>query len=156
MRYILVDRITAVEPGRQLLATKYVSASDALAETYGAGMPALPAAMMLESMAQAAGLLVVRSLESPCQPVLAKVHGFAVTRMARAGDRVDLHASLEDLRPEGCRAQVMAKMDGEVIASGIILLALVPITDVRQQVRLTSHLAGLFPDWFPTAMRSGV
>jgi 3-hydroxyacyl-[acyl-carrier-protein] dehydratase len=148
MRYILIDRIVSLEPGRSLRAFKLVSATDGFAAAYGDGMPALPASMLMEAMAQAAGLLAVRSVDTPSQPVLAKVQPFTARALARAGDRVDLEAVLDDLRPEGCRAAVTASVDGRVIATATIFLGFVPIEDAATETLLADRLAVLFPGWF--------
>src|SRR5690242_20611150 len=76
VRYVLIDRITALEPGRTLAAIKNVSLGDDLVVRVRPGVSALPASMVLEAMAQAAGLLVVASVQEPAQPVLAKVQPF--------------------------------------------------------------------------------
>ena len=67
MRYVLIDRITALEPGRTLKAIKNVSLSDDLVARVRPGVSALPGSMVLEAMAQAAGLLVVASVQAPAQ-----------------------------------------------------------------------------------------
>ena len=153
MRYILIDRIVSMEPGRSLRAFKLVSATDGFVATYGNGMPALPASMLMEAMAQAAGLLAVRSSDTPSQPVLAKVQPFTARGLARAGDRVDLEAVLEDLRPEGCRAAVTASVDGRVIANGTVFLGFVPIADAATEALLAHQLTVLFPGWFDEPAR---
>ncbi|WP_337129595.1 hypothetical protein, partial [Staphylococcus aureus] len=72
MRYVLIDRIAELVPRERLCAWKNVAASDALAATRPSGKIVLPASMMLEAMAQAAGLLVIASVDFGRQPVLAK------------------------------------------------------------------------------------
>ena len=156
MRYVLVDRILALTPRERLRAVKNVTATDGVAVSDGPGMPRLPGAMLLESMAQAAGLLVVASLSEAAQPVLAKVQAFAVSAPPRPGDRVELEASLDDLRPEGARLHVTAAVDGCVIASAVVVLALVHIDAEDQRALLASRLAALFPAWFAPAAPEAV
>ena len=153
MRYILIDRIESLEPGRRLRAFKLVSATDGFAATYGDGMPALPGSMLMEAMAQAAGLLAVRSADTAVQPVLAKVQPFTARALARAGDRVDLEAVLEEVRPEGCCAAVTASVDGCVIATATIFLGFVPIENAATEALLSDRLAVLFPGWFDMLAR---
>jgi 3-hydroxyacyl-[acyl-carrier-protein] dehydratase len=149
VRYVLVDRILSLTPHQHLRALKNVTATDEAAVSAGAGMPHLPAAMLLESMAQAAGLLVIASSATAVQPVLAKVQAFAMSSLARPGDRIVVDASLDDLRPEGARLRVTAGVDERTIASAVVLLALVGIDAPDEQQLLTARLAALFPAWFP-------
>lgn len=151
MRYVLIDRITALEPGRALRAIKNVSLSDGLVTRVRPGVSALPASMVLESMALAAGLLVRSTIEMPVQPVLAKVQPFTAYADAIAGDQIELHAELQDLRTEGARARVTATVGGQTIADAVIFLGLMPLDgeDVDERVALMrERLEDTFPGWF--------
>ena len=151
MRYVLIDRITALEPGRALRAIKNVSLSDGLVTRVRPGVSALPASMVLEAMALAAGLLVRRTIEMPVQPVLAKVQPFTAYADAIAGDQIELHAELQDLRTEGARARVTATVGGQTIAEAVIFLGLMPLDgeDVDERVALMrERLEDTFPGWF--------
>jgi len=154
VRYILIDRITSLAPGRRLTAVKNVSLSDGMVTPYGPGLSALPASMVLEAMAQAAGLLVVATSASPSQPVLAKVQPFTAFRAAAAGDQIEIEAELQDLRDEGARAGVRASVGGEPLAEATIYLALVAIDGPGAAERvalLRGRLQETFPGWFPFA-----
>ncbi len=150
MRYVLVDRITELHAGRSLRGIKNVTMSDDLMTTSGTGETWLPSAMLLEAMAQAAGLLVAASIDCSAQPVLAKVQPFAAYGQARAGDQVELYIELEELRAEGCRAKAVAAIERCTLAEATIYLALMPLGDEagtrREQLR--ARLATLFPQWF--------
>lgn len=149
MRYVLIDRILAVTPGRALTAIKNVSLSDDLVSSDAAGRPALPGSMVLESMAQAAGLLAIATRGAQAQPVLAKVQPFASHGDAVPGDQVRLEAALEDVRPEGCRAAVTASVDGRALAVATIYLGFVPLDAARAAV-MRAALDDTFPGWFGT------
>jgi 3-hydroxyacyl-[acyl-carrier-protein] dehydratase len=151
MRYVLIDRITALVPGQSLAAIKNVSFGDALVTHYAPGLSALPAAMVLEAMAQAAGLLVAATLTAPAQPVLAKVQPFRAYGHARPGDCVGIRAEIEERRCEGCRARVVSSIDDRPLADATIHLALIPLegptATTRAQI-LRAMLADTFPEWF--------
>jgi 3-hydroxyacyl-[acyl-carrier-protein] dehydratase len=154
VRYVLVDRITALEPGRTLTAIKNVSLSDDLVRRVAPGVSALPGSMLLEAMAQAAGLLVVASIPTPAQPVLAKVQPFTAHADAIPGDQVQLSAELQDVRAEGARAHVRASVGGTAIAEAVIYLALMPLEGEAGAGRIAlmrERLADTFPGWFDLA-----
>src|SRR5258708_10693349 len=151
MRYILIDRITALVPGHSLDAIKNVSHAEDLVTRDGAGRSALPGTMVLEAMAQAAGLLAAATIAVPAQPVLAKVQPFTAYRDARPGDAVAIRAELEELRTEGCRTRVAASIDDRPLADATIFLALVPLQGPGAASRAASMpplLAETFPQWF--------
>lgn len=151
MRYILIDRITALAPGQSLEAVKNVSHTEDLVTRDAAGRSALPAAMVLEAMAQAAGLLAAASSAVPAQPVLAKVQPFTAYGEARPGDAVAIRADLEELRAEGCRTRVAASIGSRPLADATIFLALIPLETAGADAPAASMRAGLaatFPEWF--------
>jgi 3-hydroxyacyl-[acyl-carrier-protein] dehydratase len=147
VRYVLIDRILAITPGGTLTALKNVSASDDLVSSYGRGRSALPASMVLESMAQGAGLLAVATTGVQVQPVLAKVQPFTSQGDAVPGDQIRIEAALQDVRPEGCRANVTASVGGRPLADATIYLGFVPLDDART-VMLRAALEDAFPGWF--------
>jgi 3-hydroxyacyl-[acyl-carrier-protein] dehydratase len=151
MRYVLLDRILELEPDRRIVAVKNVTIGDGLVREHGAGLRVLPSSMLLEAMAQAAGLLAAVTVDFAAQPVLAKVAPFACAAWARPGDAVILEARLEDVRDEGCRAAVTASIDGRPVAEASIFLALVRLgaeLEARRVRLQREHLADLFPEWF--------
>jgi len=157
VRYVLIDRITSLERGRALTAIKNVSLSDGMVVRLAPGVSALPASMVLEAMAQAAGLLVIASTSEPAQPVLAKVQPFIAHGDATAGDRIVLRAELDELRREGARARVTASVDERLIAEAAIFLGLMPIEGEDREDRLAlvrERLADTFPDWFSSMAAS--
>jgi 3-hydroxyacyl-[acyl-carrier-protein] dehydratase len=148
MRYVLIDRITALVPGRSIEAVKSVSHGDDLVTRYAPGLFALPAAMVLEAMAQAAGLLVVATTAMTVQPMLAKVQPFTTHGHARPGDRVDIRAEIAEMRSEGCQTTVSASVDGRPLADATIYLALLPLDEPSRAATLRSMLADMYPRWF--------
>ena len=58
MRFYFVDRITAIEPGVRIRGFKNVSMSEPYFATHFPRFPVLPGVIMIEAMAQLAGLLV--------------------------------------------------------------------------------------------------
>lgn len=153
MRYVLVDQIIELRKGKFLRAIKNITASDELMMIQPTGETTLPATMLLESMAQAAGLLVAASIDCMAQPVLAKVQPFAADGLAKPGDKVELSVELEELRKEGCRARVVASVMKRTLAEATIYLALISPDqagegNLLRRAELRRHLADLFPQWF--------
>ena len=153
MRYVLLDRITHLERGRSLHGVKNVSVSDDLVTRYGQGVHALPSSMVLESMAQAAGLLIAGTLDCCCHPVLAKIQPFSISGLARPGDRLDVVAELVELRDEGCEVSVRVSVDHRAIASATVYLGLLAHAGADAGGRITEwrrFLADTFPECFGT------
>src|SRR5438874_3939744 len=54
----MVDRVKECEPGKRIVALKNVSANEPQFQGHFPGRPIMPGVLILEAMAQAAGLLV--------------------------------------------------------------------------------------------------
>jgi 3-hydroxymyristoyl/3-hydroxydecanoyl-(acyl carrier protein) dehydratase len=151
MRYVLLDRITHLEHGRSLRGVKNVTVSDDLVTRYSTGVHALPSSMVLEAMAQAAGLLIAGTQDCRCHPVLAKIQPFSISGLARPGDRLDVAAHVIELRDEGCEVAVTAAIDQRVIASATVYLGLLAHSGAAADGRTLAwrrFLADTFPECF--------
>ncbi|MEP7039505.1 MAG: hypothetical protein ABI891_14320 [Acidobacteriota bacterium] len=151
MRYVLIDKITELETGKNLKGIKNATFSDALARGGGAF---LPAAFVLETMAQAAGLLVMTTIECRAQPILSKIQQMKISGQAKAGERIQVSADLCNLSDAGAKIFVEAHSDGAMKAEAEIFLALIAFEKLSEtnafEHRQILHyrLADLFPKWF--------
>ena len=61
---LMIDRVLECEPGKRILALKNVSANEPYFPGHFPHRPVMPGVLILEAMAQAAGILVFRTLGS--------------------------------------------------------------------------------------------
>lgn len=61
--FLLIDRVTALEPHKSLEAVKNVTIGEPIFEGHFPGHPIYPGVMILEGMAQAGGVLAFKSME---------------------------------------------------------------------------------------------
>lgn len=101
MRWIWIDRFTAFEPGKSATAVKCLShAEDHYAEHFP-GFPVMPAALILEGLAQTGGILVGEVNQFREKVVLAKIPAAKFHRDAVPGEVLTYRADILDLRVEG-------------------------------------------------------
>jgi 3-hydroxyacyl-[acyl-carrier-protein] dehydratase len=101
MRWFWIDRFTTFVSGQSASAIKNVSLSDEVLDDYMPGRPSFPYALIIEGMAQTAGLLVAEMNHYQDRVVLAKV-GKAVFHMpVLNGDQLHFQANLESRRDDG-------------------------------------------------------
>jgi 3-hydroxyacyl-[acyl-carrier-protein] dehydratase len=102
-----IDRIIELVPGRRLVAIKNVSLSedhlhDHFAATDGqAALPIMPASLIIEGMAQAAGTLVGHAEAFREKVVLAKVTLAELDRDAVPGDTLRYTAEIRQMDRQG-------------------------------------------------------
>jgi beta-hydroxyacyl-ACP dehydratase FabZ len=124
--FLLIDGIVNVEPNRSISAVKNVTASEPHFLGHFPGHPVMPGVLILEAMAQAAGVLVWESV-APDQRnyilYLAGVESARFRRPAQPGDRIDIDVELAVQRRNLWRFNATAKVDGSVIASAEVTQA---------------------------------
>lgn len=103
MRWMWIDRILELDPGRRMVALKNVSlAEEHLHDHFGAdaarglsALPVMPASLLIEGMAQTAGVLVGHSVGFAEKVVLAKVSKAEIDRDVTPGRTVRYTAEVE-------------------------------------------------------------
>jgi len=127
--FLMVDRVLGYEVGKSLRAIKNVTVNEPFFQGHFPGHPVMPGVMIIEAMAQAAGLLVQLSAppraEGEPQPIfyLVKVDKARFNRIVVPGDQlvfeVELLRTLRNMGLYACRALV----DGTEVASAEMLCA---------------------------------
>jgi 3-hydroxyacyl-[acyl-carrier-protein] dehydratase len=124
--FLLIDRIVSCEPGKSIVAIKNVTMNEHQFLGHFPGHPVMPGVLILEAMAQAAGVLVFESVDPDKRNFilyLAGVEKLRFRRPAVPGDRIDLTAELRVQRRNLWRFDTRAEVAGELIASAEITQA---------------------------------
>jgi 3-hydroxyacyl-[acyl-carrier-protein] dehydratase len=124
---MMLDRVKEFEPFKRIVAVKNVSANEPYFPGHFPQRPIMPGVLILEAMAQAAGVLVFRSRgEKPNPDSLYYYVGIDHARFKKPvvpGDQLELEVKLErQLRGIG-RFSCEARVAGEVVAEATILCA---------------------------------
>ena len=121
---MLVDTITEHEVGRRLVAVKNVTVNEEFFQGHFPGAPLMPGVLMLESLSQAAAILLLQREEGPpnARVDLRGVNHAKFRRQVVPGDRLRLEVSLERRRNSLVRAQAAAYLDDQVVAECELLL----------------------------------
>ncbi len=106
MRWFWVDRFTEFVRGKQATAVKNVSLAEEHLHDHFPGAALMPNSLIVEGMAQTAGLLVADALEFGRRVVLAKVAKAEFQYDALPGDTLLFRATILDLKPTGSLASV--------------------------------------------------
>jgi 3-hydroxyacyl-[acyl-carrier-protein] dehydratase len=108
MRWIWIDRFERFESGKTARAVKNLSRAEDYFADHFPGWPVMPAALMIEGVAQTGGILVGEANQFREKVILAKVQRATFRREVTAGERLVYDAEIVNLRPEG--ASVLGKI----------------------------------------------
>jgi len=129
---LMIDRVTEIDPGKRIVALKNVSANEPHFQGHFPGRPIMPGVLILEAMAQAAGVLVFTgqaTLHNPERSVYYYV-GIDNARFKKPvvpGDQLEVEVKLERaLRGIG-KFGCVARVAGTVVAEATILCSVRPV-----------------------------
>lgn len=101
MRWIWIDQFTEFTPRQSATALKTVTlAEEQLHDLYPA-FPVVPHSLIIEGMAQTAGILVGEARNFTEKVILAKIGRATFHRLVRPGETILYHASIEQLNETG-------------------------------------------------------
>jgi 3-hydroxyacyl-[acyl-carrier-protein] dehydratase len=106
MRWFWIDRFEEFVRGKHATAVKNVSLAEEHLHDHFPGAAMMPSSLIVEGMAQTAGLLVADAIEFNRRVVLAKVAAADFQFDAVPGDSIRFHAEILDLKPAGSLAKV--------------------------------------------------
>jgi UDP-N-acetylglucosamine acyltransferase len=119
---LLVDAVEAHTPGKRLVAIKNVSVNEDFFQGHFPGAPLMPGVLMIETLAQAAAILLVE--DGGGRTHLRGVDNAKFRRQVIPGDRIRLEVSLLRRRARLARVRGVAWVDDTVVAEADLLLAL--------------------------------
>jgi 3-hydroxyacyl-[acyl-carrier-protein] dehydratase len=119
--FLLVDRVVLLEPGKRLVAWKGVTMNEPFFVGHFPGKPVMPGVLILEALAQACGLLAMKSI-APGEDVkdkvtfLMSIDNAKFRRPVVPGDRLELHVEVVKRKGAIWRQKGAAVVDGQTVA----------------------------------------
>lgn len=124
--FLLVDRVLAIEPGKRISAVKNVSVNEPFFQGHWPGRPMMPGVLILEALAQAAGIMIADRVErSGKLTVIATIDEVKMRRPVVPGDQLRLEVSCLRLRTASAHVRGTALVGGQVAAEAKFLFVMV-------------------------------
>jgi 3-hydroxyacyl-[acyl-carrier-protein] dehydratase len=119
--FLLVDRIVELEPGRRAVGIKQVTANEPQFTGHFPERPIMPGVLMVEALAQTAGVAVMTLDEYRGKlGLFAGIDECRFRRMVIPGDTLRLEITVEKLRGMFGRVKGVASVEGEVAAEATL------------------------------------
>jgi 3-hydroxyacyl-[acyl-carrier-protein] dehydratase len=123
MRWIWIDRFEDFQSGKSARAIKKLSLAEDHFADHFPGWPIMPAALILEGLAQTGGILVGEANAFKEKVVLAKITRAVFHREMLAGETLTYQVEVLTLRPEGASIVGRVTVDGQTTAEAEIFFA---------------------------------
>jgi 3-hydroxyacyl-[acyl-carrier-protein] dehydratase len=101
MRWIWIDKFVEFTPGVSAAAVKNVSMAEEHLHDLFPDFPIMPSTLLIEGMAQTAGLLVGEARQFSEKVVLAKIGRATFHRLVRPGETIRIDARIEQMSDQG-------------------------------------------------------
>jgi len=116
MRWIWIDKFVEFQSGSHASTIKNVTLAEEHLHDHFPGFPIMPECLMIEAMAQTAGILVGEAGNFEEKVILAKVKKAAFFDYVRPGDSIRLDAAIENIAPEAASTTGKISCEGRPVA----------------------------------------
>lgn len=124
--FLLVDRIISIIPGESIVGIKNVTVNEEFFNGHFPGQPVMPGVLMVEAMAQVAGVLFLSQPEHKGKtPFFCGIDKVRFRRPVVPGDRLEFHVKVLKVRGSTGKVQAEARVDGELVTGGELMFQLV-------------------------------
>jgi 3-hydroxyacyl-[acyl-carrier-protein] dehydratase len=169
--FLLVDKVLELVPGERVVGLKNVTINEPFFMGHFPGQAVMPGVLIIESMAQVAGLMVLSIPEHTGKlAFLGKVDKTRFRKPVVPGDSLVIEATLNKIRSTIAEVSSIARVDGKVVAEADMTFALKPppeahtteskLEQIREAAKAnaaaavvdTSHATGDFADETPRTL----
>jgi len=116
MRWIWIDKFIEFNSGKNAAAVKNVTLAEEHLHDHFPGFPVMPESLMIEGMAQTAGILVGEAKNFEEKVILAKIKKCVFFDYVRPGDTIKLHAQIESITNEAASTTGKIVRDDKLVA----------------------------------------
>jgi 3-hydroxyacyl-[acyl-carrier-protein] dehydratase len=124
MRWIHIDDWREVAEGESAEAVRTIPSDLDFLRDHYPSFPLMPHSLLIESMAQTGGILVGKIFGFERDVILAKIDRAEFVSVTRPGDRLRIHARIEEKRDEGARVACRIIRGEDEVARATLFFAL--------------------------------
>ena len=118
---LLIDRVTALEPGLRVTAIKNVTINEPFFPGHWPERPIMPGVLILEALAQTAGVLIAQSVDpKKYHALIASIDAVKMRRPVTPGDQLQLDVVARRIGHRMSEIHGEARVDGQLAAEAKI------------------------------------
>ncbi|HEV2493543.1 MAG TPA: 3-hydroxyacyl-ACP dehydratase FabZ [Terriglobia bacterium] len=125
--FLLVDRIVELEPEKRIVGLKNVTINEQFFQGHFPGAPVMPGVLIIEAMAQVAGVMIYRDLPERDSKLIyfTGIENAKFRRPVVPGDQLRIEMELLSRRPSGNFGKLIgrATVEGKLAAEAVVVFA---------------------------------
>ena len=137
MRWIWIDAFTEFVPGTTATAVKNLTLAEEYLHDHFPGYPVMPPSLMIEGMAQTAGILVGQARDFKEKVILAKIRRARFDDYGLPGDRISYRADIESIDTAGAITSGVVRRNGREV--GQVDLMFSHVDQSMSELNLPEH-----------------
>jgi 3-hydroxyacyl-[acyl-carrier-protein] dehydratase len=132
--FLLVDAIEEMERWKRIVGIKNVTINEHFFQGHFPGKPIMPGVLIIESMAQTGGLLLLQEVKDREKKLLyfVAIDDARFRRPVVPGDQLRIEVNVLAWRGTFCKLQGRASVGGELAAEATLMCKMVDIDEVQQ------------------------
>jgi 3-hydroxyacyl-[acyl-carrier-protein] dehydratase len=121
--FLMIDKVVEMVRFKRIVAVKSVTINEAFFQGHFPGKPVMPGVLILESMAQAGGLLLLLEIPDRDRKVLylASMSDVKFRRPVVPGDQLRVEVDIAVWKGDLCKIKAKAFVDGNLTAEATML-----------------------------------
>ena len=125
--FLMVDGILEIERLKRVVGIKNVTINESHFQGHFPGQPIMPGVLIIESMAQTGGLLLLQEVPDREQKLLyfVAVDGARFRRPVVPGDQLKVEMKVISWRGDFCKLEGRATVDGQLAAEATLMCKMV-------------------------------
>ena len=125
--FLLIDKITSLNHGKDVVAIKNVTINEPFFEGHFPSEPIMPGVLLLESMAQAGGFLVLNTVENPKEKLMyfSGINNARFKKIVKPGDQLVINAKLLKMKLNTCMISCKITINNKIVCTAEFLSTIV-------------------------------
>ena len=132
MRFLFVDRILTLDPGKSIRAVKTLAGDEELFRDHFPGFPVVPGVLLTEMMAQAAGKCLDAERKPRGKAMLARIVSAGFREWVRPDEEALICAEIKTNQAKYATAQCHVEVRGKKVCTAELFFAFLPMAELAK------------------------